>query len=372
MPTAKRRPKGSGRVRQLPSGRWQAQTRVGGRYVSAGGTFDTKLDASAWLRDANRQVEVGTFIAPDRAAPSSITLAQYVESWLPTHRSKRGPIRPRTAAHYRRLLDHYILPDLGALPLTKIQPATVRAWYDSLPEDRPTTRAHAYSLLATIMRKAWATNLVGTNPCRIEGASRVERVSETTIATDEQIRSIIDKMPDKYGAMILLATYCALRFGELTELRRDDIDLEDRVVRVRRAVVRVDGRFVVGRPKSKAGIRDVSIPPPIVPAIGRHLDRHVGAAPDALLFPAASGGHLNQSTLNTVFHPARQAAGRPDLRFHDLRHTGATKAAQAGGTLADLMGRLGHSSPGAALKYQHTAADRDRSLADAIGNMIEV
>jgi hypothetical protein len=77
--------------------------------------------------------------------------------------------------------------------------------------------------------------------------------------------------------------------------------------------------------------------------------------PDALLFPADHGGNLATSTLNRHWHKAREAAGRPDLRWHDLRHTGAVLAAQTGATLAELMGRLGHSTPQAALRYQHAA-----------------
>jgi integrase len=70
--------------------------------------------------------------------------------------------------------------------------------------------------------------------------------------------------------------------------------------------------------------------------------------------------------LYRVFYRARAAAGRPDLRFHDLRHTGAVLAAQTGATLAELIGRLGHSTPGAALRYQHAAQGRDMEIAKAL------
>jgi hypothetical protein len=63
------------------------------------------------------------------------------------------------------------------------------------------------------------------------------------------------------------------------------------------------------------------------------------------------------------------AAGRPDLRLHDLRHTGATLAAVSGATLAELMARLGHSTPGAAMRYQHAAADRDKVIAAALSKL---
>lgn len=70
-----------------------------------------------------------------------------------------------------------------------------------------------------------------------------------------------------------------------------------------------------------------------------------------------------------MYYPARDAAGRPDLRFHDLRHTGAVLAAATGATLAELMARLGHSTAGAALRYQHAAAERDKVIAAALSKL---
>lgn len=125
---------------------------------------------------------------------------------------------------------------------------------------------------------------------------------------------------------------------------------------MRRAVVRVGGETIVGTPKSDAGTRDIAIPPHLMPLIKEHLKKHVEPGKDTLLFPGADGGHLNPSTLygrkptrknpGYGFYAARVAADRPDLRWHDLRHTGAVLSASTGATLAELMGRLGHSTPG--------------------------
>jgi integrase len=95
----------------------------------------------------------------------------------------------------------------------------------------------------------------------------------------------------------------------------------------------------------------------------------VGHQPDALLFPAAHGGHLAPSTLGRYFDAARTVAGRPDCRFHDLRHTGAVLAAGTGASLAELMGRLGHGTPQAALRYQHVAQDRDQVIAELLSKL---
>ncbi len=80
-------------------------------------------------------------------------------------------------------------------------------------------------------------------------------------------------------------------------------------------------------------------------------------------------GIVDRKPYNGVFHPARHKAGRPDLRFHDLRHTGAVLAAATGATLAELMARLGHSTPAAAMRYQHASADRDRAIAEKLSGL---
>jgi integrase len=169
--------------------------------------------------------------------------------------------------------------------------------------------------------------------------------------------------------MILLAAWCALRFGELAELRRRDIDATHAVIHVRRGVTRTKGARIVGGPKSEAGKRDVAIPPHLMPMVKSHLRDHAQIGRDGLVFPARHGGHMAPATLYRVFYPARDAAGRPDLRFHDLRHTGAVLAAATGATLAELMARLGHSTAGAALRYQHAAAERDKVIAEALSKL---
>ena len=75
--------------------------------------------------------------------------------------------------------------------------------------------------------------------------------------------------------------------------------------------------------------------------------------------------------MTKLYTKARAAAGRPDLRLHDLRHTGATLAAPTGATLAELMARLGHSTPQAALRYQHAAQGRDTEIARLLSVMAE-
>jgi integrase len=356
---AKRRKQGSGAVRQLPSGRWQARAAgTEGVLIPAPVTFDTKMDAAAWLADAD-----GSTIAKTREV---YRLTEYAELWLAGR-----DLKPRTREGYRQLLDQFILPPLGTVPLGNLTPARVRAWYANLNPSTPTRRAHTYSLLRAMLATALADDLVESNPCRVRGAGSAPRKRKITIATLGELDAIVTAIPAKYEAMVLLAAWCGLRFGELTELRRADLDLDRRLIAVRRGVVRVDGKFVIGEPKSAAGVRDVAVPPHLVPAIRQHLNVHVGSAPTSLLFPARGGGHMTSSALNTVFFRARKSAGREDLRFHDLRHTGATLAAATGATLAELMARMGHSTAGAAIIYQHAASNRDQAIAKALSGLAQ-
>lgn len=128
---------------------------------------------------------------------------------------------------------------------------------------------------------------------------------------------------------------------------------------------------MVGPPKSDAGVRDVAIPPHIWPMIEAHLAEHVRKSPNSLLFPTQAGGHMWHSGMSAFFSRARAAAGREDLRWHDLRHTGATLAAQAGATTAELQARLGHSTIAASQLYQHAAKDRDRAIAEELSRLAQ-
>lgn len=363
-----------GSTRKLPSGRWQARyTGPDGQVHKAHTTFDTKGDAEAYLATVRADIVRETWrpgSGPGKV--KALTFGEYAEAWL-TGRTVRGRgLADRTREHYRKLLDAYILPTFGQTPLKFITPEMVDHWYAVTAVGKPTTQAHAYSLLRTILGTAVDRGLITTaNPAKVRGGGSTERVKKVKPASLKELEVIVENMPERYRVMALLASWCALRFGELAELRRGDVNTKAGVIHIRRGVVRAAGQTIVKKPKSDAGVRDVAIPPHLLPMVRQHLLEHAEPGKDGLLFPAKGGGHLQPSTLYRVFYPAREAAGRPDLRWHDLRHTGAVLAAQAQATLAELMGRLGHSTPGAALRYQHAAAERDVEIAKRLSLMAQ-
>jgi integrase len=340
-----------------------------GRRYTAPTLFLSQREARGWLSLRQAEIIRKAWEPPEVVRPAKVTFARYAEHWL-----AERDLKDRTREHYRKLLDQRLLTaPFASLPLASITSDDVRTWHASFGAETPTMRAHAYGLLRTIMGTAASDGKIKVNPCVIRGAGIARRVHKIRPATLDELAIITAEMPERYRPMVLLASWCALRFGELAELRRMDLDLSDEVIRIRRGVVRVkrDDRtaYVVTSPKSDAGIRDVSIPPHLLPALEDHLSKHVGKERDSLLFPAKHGGHLAPATMNRWFYKARDKAKRPDLRFHDLRHSGAVLAASTGATLAELMGRLGHSTPQAAMRYQHAAAGRDREIAALLSKL---
>lgn len=366
--------RGFGNLRKLPSGRWQARYRGPDEQThKAPHTFDTKTDADTWLSMQRADIARGSWRSPEavrveqqQAERARVPFGEYAAKWLEQRlsgRGDKGKIKPATGQLYDSMLRVHLLPTFGATPLVEITRPDVKAWYGDMDAETPTARANAYGLLRTIMGAAMDDELIQANPVQIKGAGSKSRARELPQLTRAEFDALANAVPDRYRAFVLLGGWCGLRFGELAELRRSDLDLSKRVVHVRRAITTVGGEVVVGEPKSGSGRRTVPIPASIVPDLKAHRDEHAQFGRDGLLFPAADGkSHLATSTLHRVYKPAAAMAGRPELRVHDLRHFGAIMYARAGATLGELQQRLGHSTAQAALVYQSMVSERGTEL----------
>lgn len=367
-----------GNVRKLRSGRWQARYKHRGRWYTADVTFTRKRDAEDELGRIRREIEAGRLdpaeakrqAAIAASAPAMPTFREYAERWLAERRTSKGePLSPWTQQQYRYLLDTHLYPTFSAWQLDEIDRDTVRAWHARLLPDAPTMRARAYGLLSVIMNTAVDEELINRTPCRVRGASRADTATEVTEASLDEIAVILAHTPERYRCMVQLAVWCELRYGEIASLHRADIDLDEQVVKVRRNVVRASGVVTEKSPKSTAGVRDVSIPHNILDDLREHLDTFAQPSPDGLVFPSARGRHLSYAGRDLWWHPARAAAGRRDLKFHQLRHTGHSYFARLDGVnLRDLMDRAGHSTPAMSLRYWHTTKQRRQQQARQLGD----
>ena len=361
-----------GAIRTLPSKRWQASCLdPNGARFTAPSTFATKMDAEGWLISQRRLIDAGDWRPPQpvSAAPPTVptTLGDWATQWLAARE-----LRETTRDGYERLLTNHIMPTLGDLPLDGLTKAHFRTWYAQLDPSTPRARSKAYSLLRSILNGAIDAELIaGPNPCQVRGAGVTSRAHKIEPLTPAELEVLVAAMPERLRLAVLLGCWGALRYGEIAELRRKDVDVEHAIIKVRRGVTWTKGVATVGPPKTAAGTRDVHLPAFLRPTLHEHLVRHAQKGADALLFPSATGRHIWAPTFAKSFAEAREAAGRPTLRVHDLRHSGAVLAAQTGATLAELMSRLGHTTPAMAMRYQHAAAGADQRIADALDHLRE-
>ncbi|MFI9118741.1 tyrosine-type recombinase/integrase [Streptomyces bikiniensis] len=355
-----------GRVRKLPSGRYQA------RYPSPDGidrpaphTFRTKREADDWLAERQAELRAGDWTDPDAA---KVPFGVYAATWI----TERG-ISSSTADLYRSLLRNHLAPTFDGVALADITPAMVRAWRVARLEAGAgaSSVAKAYALLRAVLMTAVEDRLIRRNPCRIKGAS-VASTPERPTATIQEVYDLAGAIQPRYRALVLLAAFTGLRWGELIGLHRRDLDLDAGTLRVRRNVAELhSGERLVKQPKSSAGMRTVAIPAVIVPDLVSHLTVFAEAGPDGRVFIGAKRATPRRNHFNKLWHKACDQVGIKGLHFHDLRHTGNTLAAATGASTRELMTRMGHSTARAALIYQHATAERERLIGQAVSAVVE-
>ncbi|MGH9086953.1 MAG: tyrosine-type recombinase/integrase [Acidimicrobiales bacterium] len=324
-------------------------------------TFRARKDAERYEREQRAALDKGAWIDPRHA---SLTTEDYANRWI----AERHDLRPRTVELYRSLLRVHILPSFGKLPLGKVAPTAIRAWNATLAAAHPVTAAKAYRLLREVLSTAVADELIARNPCVVKNAGQ-ERSPERPMASVAEVEALATAMPDELRPVVLLAAWCHLRRAELLGLERRDVDLLHGTIRIERTANHVPGGIEIGPPKSAAGARTVAVPPHVLPALERHLTACVAPDGTAPLFTGPQGGRVRPAALQKAWDVARRSIGRPELHLHDLRHAGATWLAISGATTRELMARVGHASPAAALRYQHATEDRDVALAEALSGL---
>ena len=353
-----------GMVRKLPSGRWQASFKgPGGKRQTAPHTFATRRDADRWLSAVETDISRGTW---QNDKEGTVAFGEYAGQWI----EDNPRLGPRSRETYYRNLRLHLAP-LADIPLLALTPRTVRDWHAQALRGPGgnTSIGQAYRFLRAVLNTAVREGIITKNPCQIPGAG-ASPAKRRTVATPEQVAALVDAIPGPYKAAVLLAAWGGLRRGEILALHRDDLELEACTVTVHRNQVELleaRKRFD-SKPKTDAGYRTVALPPHVLPVLREHLEQYAG---EHRLFVSTAGGPMAGDTLTQAFTRVRGSVGLEGFRFHDLRHTGQTLAAATGATLADLMLRLGHSSPAAAMRYLHTVGGRDEAIAEALAVLAE-
>src|SRR4051812_11162892 len=224
-----------GAVRCLPSGRWQVRYRDPGtnELRSAPHTFATKTEAGRWLSVLEADSLRGTWIDPRQG---DMRFTELADRWFAT----KIHLRENTKNHYQHLLKKHIRPFFGERPIGSITVLDVQTWL----ADRhahggicANTVAMAYKVLRMIMEVAVEAGLILRTPCRVKGAA-TQRLPAMQAATPEQVAAIASVVDPRWQALVLMAAYSGLRWGELSGLRQKHLDPLHKKVRGRRAAAR--------------------------------------------------------------------------------------------------------------------------------------
>jgi integrase len=339
------------------------------RVVSA----RTPTAARARLDDLRRDLRIGALTAET----SRQTVAEYLTSWLERDRAR---VRPSTSRGREMHVRLYLVPALGRITLARLTPADVeRALAAFLASGRPggaeprtggrrvispLTVRHVRATLRIALAGAVRVGLVSRNAAADALPPRVA-YRPISYLTVPDVRLLLDATrDDEYGPEIAVAVSTGLRLGELLGLSWADIDLVAGTLTVRRSLAEAAGSgWQLAEPKTARSRRTIPLPSTAADALRRQRDRQDaarGAAGsawqdrDGLVFTDAVGRYLHPDHVSSGFQRARQQAGIPRVRFHDLRHSAATLMLAEGVPLAVISELLGHS--GIAITASHYAA----------------
>ncbi len=353
-----------GRVRKLPSGRWQARYPVGdGQLRTAPQTFPTKTDASTYLSAIETDLARGQYIDP-RAGKISFT--DWAEQWL-----QRTGKRRNSVARDRQALNVF-MEGLGPRPLATITPMHIQGAVDVRARlVAPSTVARDFSALRAVFNAAVDADVIGRSPCRKIALPRVRPPSRVAVSPVE-LERLASEVPARYRALVLVAGVLGLRWGEAVGLRVCDVDFLRRTVTVSQVVEETAGdlRFV-NEAKSAAGLRTLTAPVFLIDEIAEHLTRHrrdVSGDDQALIFVGPRGGVLRRRFGERIFAPAVSRAGLdPSLTFHGLRHAAITSMVELGVHPRVMQGRAGHATAKLTMElYAHVPEQADRQTAEAL------
>jgi len=349
-------------IHQLPSGRWEL------RYRDPNGRprrqrFDTKGAAKDHLAEVRTKGRTGTWVAPELGR---MTFGKWVDEWWGTNVHLRSATRTR----YNRDLKLHIRPRFERAPLAKITPRDVRAWLSEMQASGipASSIRRRFSVFRKVMGDAVAMDMIARTPCRGVTPPADTRLDITVLSAAE-VGQLAAAMPAWCQSWVWVAAYTGLRWSEMIGLQRRDIDLLRKTLTVHRQIIEVGSKFEgFGEPKTAAGRRSIDLPAFLCKMLETQLAERAQPGVEGLVFVNTRGNppHLSSFTSQT-WKKAREKIGRPDLRWHDLRHTAVALAIANGAHPKSIQERMGHSSITVTLdRYGHLFPSLGVAVADAL------
>ena len=383
-----RRGHNEGSIHKRSDGRWVAVVNVGyeggkrkRKYLYGHTRREVADQLAAALRDRQRGIPV---------ASGRQTVGQWLDHWL-TNVIERER-QPTTAAMYEVMVRKHIKPYLGAKPLAKLQPEDVERWLRDLEAAGASleTRRSAMVRLRTALNLAVKRGHLARNVAALVDRPRVPRPKHQPPRLDALRRLLAAIKDDRHQTLIYVALGASLRRGEVLGLHWEDIDLDARLLTVRRRVNRVSGQgglLVRDGAKSESGERTVVLPQIVVEALKaqrkRQLEDRLAAGErwkgadyrdgkaTGFVFTSAVGTVLEPRKVDAYFASVRERAGLDAHTFHGLRHDFAGLLLAAGVPGRVVMEMMGHADYSiTANRYQHVPDELQRLAADRIDALL--
>lgn len=340
--------------------------------------FKTKAEAQKAAREALHMRDRGRHLDP-----TDMTVERYArEEYLPSLvRRERAPI---TVHNYTATLDRWVLPHLGHLPVQQVTRFDVTALLDELEHLAPATRKLCLVLLAALLDRAMADDLIHVNPARHPNIDRpTGKASEKKPWTVDEARVFLASLKPDEDDVDLAFTVMALtgiRRGEAAGLQWGDVDLDAGLIRIRRSLTSVNGELVFSDGgKTSNSARSVGLVPMLVDLLTRHKMREVERfwahgrmfGEDSPVFATWICGHRAPHTFTTRFQAAvRRAKVRP-MPLHGLRHLAITEAQHDPQVSQAMLGKVvGHGSAGVTAIYTHADQEAARKVAASIADRL--
>ncbi len=353
MARERRRGRGEGGVRQRADGLWEGRVTLGyaeGKRVRRSVYGQTRREVVDKLVPLLAGVQRG-----DAPTAGGRRLDAFLEDWVAGLGMR---VRPATARRYAELLRLHVVPELGAVRLSRLTPQRIEALLTQKLADglSPRTVWHIRAVLRAALSDAVRVGEVTRNaaglarPPRVEG-HRVEPMTPTRAA--EILNATVGTGLE---APVSLALWTGLRQGELLGLRWSDVDLPGRRLSVQVSLHGRHGRWSLEATKTPKSRRTIGLPEPAAEALAAHRQRQLeqrlrlGGAWEAplgdLVFTDPLGRPIDGRNLTRRFQTTLRIAGLPRIRFHDLRHAAATLMLASGTDLKVVSEVLGHSAIG--------------------------
>ena len=334
-----------------------------------------KRDADAKLREIMMGLDKGVYLTP-----TTETLGAFLERWLGTYAATATS--KRTQQDYKSIVNRYLVPNLGMIPLASLRPEHVQGRYAELQSNglSDMTVLHTHRLLKQALAHAVKWQVMTRNVCDMVDPPRPQRKEMVALDKIGVGRLFKASETSLFHDLFFFAVYTGVRRSELLALRWENVDLEHGRVHVVAGLHRINGEGIRLLPtKTSRSRRSISLSHEVVECLrqiqGSQLVKRVELGPvwtdTGFVFTDEAGRPLDPGRVSKEFARVRKQAGLNGVRFHDLRHTHASLMLQANVHPKVVSERLGHSSVMITLDtYSHILPGLQEEAAEKFSEII--